>query len=651
MTTGLDPRFDTLIWSFMTIIFIAVGSYILGNIARYLARSFGATVAEQRRTFWGVLFASPWILGFIIFVVGPALASFYWSFTDYKLGQEASWVGLENYRELLLGQGAHGRRFSQAMYNSFYYAIVGVPLQVTTALLMAVLLNQALKGISVFRLIFYIPVILAGGPAILLAWRYMLSSNGGFINTSLSNLASSFFLFDWLYRGFIYIVETLNSFYAGVAKGDPIGPFKFAIPALLGASILYTLVRGEWDENKRGRAMLVTEIIGLVMIVLMFARAIVAEPVEPALFYGVSLIFTVGIFYYAQQKEKRQLRIWQVSGVIAFASFLALLIGFETPEVQALYLPAVLISLLPIMLSFFLLGLRVKNVVLLGSIGVLVALIFARLAPIDLFAGKVNILGQYLTFQSSLVSPYSLETLQNFDSQHLPALWLYGALALGMGVIGLWNNRHPKAQRAVIIGLCVFFGIIALNATIDGFRYFRAYPEVAEATSKPNYHFALFNNTVTTFPDSNRVPLWLGNELWSKPSLILITMWSSGAGMLIFLAALKGVPKALYEAAEVDGASATQKFFRITLPMISPAMFYNVVIGIIAAIQTFESIYIIRNTQTQDSLASAAIFLYERTFRQLAIGDGAAVSWILAAIIILLTVFQFRFSRWVHYEA
>jgi ABC-type sugar transport system permease subunit len=129
-------------------------------------------------------------------------------------------------------------------------------------------------------------------------------------------------------------------------------------------------------------------------------------------------------------------------------------------------------------------------------------------------------------------------------------------------------------------------------------------------------------------------------------------MWSSGTGMLIFLAALKNVPQSLYEAAEVDGANVWQRFFKITLPMISPAMFYNIVIGMIAALQTFETIYILQTPLTLDSLQSAAYLLYARTFSELHIGEGAAMSWILVVIILTLTVLQFRFSRsWVHYEA
>jgi multiple sugar transport system permease protein len=193
------------------------------------------------------------------------------------------------------------------------------------------------------------------------------------------------------------------------------------------------------------------------------------------------------------------------------------------------------------------------------------------------------------------------------------------------------------------------FGLLAVGSAIDGIRYFQAVAAAAAEAGRPVFHFALFRQVAEIFPDANRVPLWLQSELWSKPSLVLITMWSSGTGMLIFLAALKGVPRGLYEAAQVDGATGLQRFRHVTLPMISPAMFYNVVIGLIAALQTFEAVYIIQTQQTESSLASAAYFLFVRTFRQLEIGQGAAASWILAVIIVLLTALQFRYSRWVHY--
>src|SRR5262249_28977144 len=158
-----------------TLVFILVSSLALGYLARLIARWRGATKATQRKVFVGYSFAGPWIIGFLIFVLGPALVSFYYSFTNYKLGEPIQWIGLENYRSLLIGTGTEVQQFSQAMFNSFYYALIGVPLQIVMALGMALLLNRELPGIRVFRTIFYLPVILAGGPAILLAWRYMLN--------------------------------------------------------------------------------------------------------------------------------------------------------------------------------------------------------------------------------------------------------------------------------------------------------------------------------------------------------------------------------------------------------------------------------------------------------------------------------------------
>jgi multiple sugar transport system permease protein len=232
----------------------------------------------------------------------------------------------------------------------------------------------------------------------------------------------------------------------------------------------------------------------------------------------------------------------------------------------------------------------------------------------------------------------------------MTVLWFYGAIVGVLVLAATLGARYERARRILLYGSLAFFTLFLLGSALDGLRYFRLFDDIAAASGSQNYHFTLFRTSIGTFPDNTRVPLWMTSELWSKPSLILITMWSSGASMLIFLAALKGVPQSLYEAAEVDGANRMQKFFQITLPMISPALFYNVVIGVIAALQTFESVYILQTTLNVDSLRSAAFFLFERTFREQSIGQGASLSWILAAIIVVLTVMQFRYSNWVHYE-
>ena len=102
--TNLQPHLETLLWSVFAVLFIGVGSVLLGKLASWISRRLGVSASESRKVYWGFLFAGPWIIGFVIFVVGPALASFYYSFTDYKLGDPIEWIGLENYRQLLLGR-------------------------------------------------------------------------------------------------------------------------------------------------------------------------------------------------------------------------------------------------------------------------------------------------------------------------------------------------------------------------------------------------------------------------------------------------------------------------------------------------------------------------------------------------------------------
>jgi ABC-type sugar transport system permease subunit len=650
MDITVQARVDNLLWSAATILFIIVGSVAIGHAARLMARARGLSASEQRKIYWGFLFASPWIIGFIIFVVGPALASLYYSVTDYRLGKDLHYIGLDNYRTLLLGEGAQGRRFSNAMFNSFYYMAVGVPLQIVTSLGMAILLNQNLRGMRFFRLIFYMPVILAGGPAILLAWRYMLASNGGFINVTLQSGARGFFLLDWLYRSFIFVVEGFNSFYAGVASGDSIGPFKYAIPALLGFLVLLSFARGEWHEGRQGRARIIVEIVGMALLVILGARALVAEPLDPSLIYGIGAASAAGAWFALRNQSRAEL-VWKLAPLVAGVVTLVGLVAAANPDLN-LYLPALVISAAPLVAALVLRDRRVKANLLLGGAVVLALIVAVRLVPGQLDGGQLSIVPQYLTLQSAIAHPDDAAYLKDGFAAATPAaLWLYGAVVLVLAGLAIANNRWPRAQKIAIYVGTILFGLVAVSSILDGLRYFRAFDTVAAAAGAANYHFALFNSAIASFPDANRVPLWMTSPLWTKPALILITMWSSGAGMLIFLAALKGVPRQLYESAQVDGANRWQQFWKITLPMISPALFYNIVIGVIAALQTFETVYILQTDSTADSIASAAFFLFVRTFRQLEIGQGAAVSWILAVIIVMATIMQFRYSRWVHYEA
>lgn len=378
-----DPKVFTLVWSVLAIALMLGGGYAIASAARLAARAAGKDSLFQKRTFAGYIYASPWIVGFVIFVLGPALLSLYWSFTDYRIGEPVTWIGTQNYIDLFEDQ-----RFIASLFNSFYMTLVGVPLQMLTGLGMAMLLNQKFRGRNIFRTIFYMPVLMATSTAVLFTWRLMLNPNNGVVNT---------------------IIRFINQ-----------TPLRF--------------------------------LTGLYVFIIELSSAVV-----------------VAI----------QARNWTI------------------------------------------------------------------------------------------------------------------------------------VQRIIDNG----------------------------------------------FPGPEHVPLWIGAEgiafLWNKPSVVVIMMWSAGAMMLIYLAALSGVPKSLYESAMVDGANNWQRFRHITLPMIAPATFYNMVVGVISTLQIFEqSVTLVRDGGQNQSLYFVAYYLWRATFRFNQIGYGAAMSWVLLVIVLILTLAQFRLSgSWVYYEA
>lgn len=371
----------TSAWSLATIMVILAGSVGLGSFARLIARLSGKDRAFQERTFTGYAFSAPWLIGFVLFVVGPAALSLYWSFTKYALPNPPIWTGLTNFQRMLNDDAFH-----IALLNSLYMTLFSVPAQLIASLALAMLLNQALRGERIFRMVFYLPVILAGNAAMLLTWRLMMNPNNGVINTVLGFLSSNIPPFQWLMRAGIYATEVSSAAFSSLQRGT-FGP---------------------------------------------------------------------------------------------------------------------------------------------------------------------------------------------------------------------------------------------LNSVLNG-----------------------------GFPGADRLPLWHQSPLWSKPALILIAAWSAGTMMVVYLAALKGVPGQLYEAAEVDGATPWQRFRHITLPLITPATFYNLIVGMIATLQIFEQSYILtRDGGPAQSTYFIAYYLWRATFRFNEIGYGAAMSWALLLIILVITLIQFRMAnRWVHYEA
>jgi multiple sugar transport system permease protein len=147
-------------------------------------------------------------------------------------------------------------------------------------------------------------------------------------------------------------------------------------------------------------------------------------------------------------------------------------------------------------------------------------------------------------------------------------------------------------------------------------------------------------------------PDWLNSTTWIYPALVLIGLWGVGNLMLTLLAGLQGVPSELYEAAEIDGANGVQKFFNITIPMISPVVFYNLTLMLIGAFKYFDLAYVLKNGtgQPADRTLFYNLNLYKNAFEYNLMGYGSALAWVLFIIVLLLTVFLFASSgRWVYY--
>jgi multiple sugar transport system permease protein len=379
-----NPYISALVTAVGALVFILITSYGLGALARWISKLRGATAKKQERTFAGYLFAAPWIVGFLIFVIVPLGFSLYWSFTDYRVisNEPASWVGLENYAQVILNDDG----FRASIVNTLYLTVLGLPLQIGVALFLAVLLNQKMRGERVFRMAFYLPVILGFNTAVLLCWRLMLNTGTGIINQLIRAITNIFPPFGYVNRGAIFIQELSSAFFLGISNGN------------------FNLLNKVWEAG---------------------------------------------------------------------------------------------------------------------------------------------------------------------------------------------------------------------------------------------------------FPAEVRVPLWVQSPLWSKMSVVLLMVWGCGTMMLIFLAGLNNIPKELNEAAEVDGATGWKRFWKISFPLLTPHIFYNLVVGLINSLQIFEPIFVLYrdNQPLVPSSISMVYYLWQASFSHFEIGYGSAISWVILVIILIVTFIQFKMQdRWVTYD-
>ncbi|MGQ9556227.1 MAG: carbohydrate ABC transporter permease, partial [Anaerolineae bacterium] len=146
-------------------------------------------------------------------------------------------------------------------------------------------------------------------------------------------------------------------------------------------------------------------------------------------------------------------------------------------------------------------------------------------------------------------------------------------------------------------------------------------------------------------------PRWLGSTTWSKPALVIMRLWYVGNSVVIFLAGLQGVPQHLYEAAEVDGGSFLAKTWHITVPMMTPTIFFNLVMGIIGSFQVFTSSYVMTGGGPANSTLFYVLYLYRNAFVYFQMGYASALAWLFFLVILAFTAVQLVGSRyWVYYE-
>ncbi len=144
---------------------------------------------------------------------------------------------------------------------------------------------------------------------------------------------------------------------------------------------------------------------------------------------------------------------------------------------------------------------------------------------------------------------------------------------------------------------------------------------------------------------------WLGNPRTGIWTLIILAVWQFGSPMLIFLAGLKQIPQELYEAASIDGAGGWRKFVRITLPLLSPVIFFNLVMQIISGFMVFTQAFVVTGGGPLDTTRFYSLYLYDQAFRNFRMGYASAMAWVLLLIIAFFTALSFRSSSmWVHYE-
>lgn len=247
----------------------------------------------------------------------------------------------------------------------------------------------------------------------------------------------------------------------------------------------------------------------------------------------------------------------------------------------------------------------------------------------------------WMAFQDwNMINPPKFVALDNFRSLFKDKLF--------------WQSlKVTSIYTAVSVPLSLvlaFLVALLMNTKVRGITVFRTIyymPSIVPAVANAvlwawilNSEFGLLN----AFLHALGLPkvLWLQEPKWALPALVLMSLWGLGGSMVIYLAGLQGIPNELYEAAEIDGAGGWAKLWHVTIPLMSPVIFFNLIMGIIGTFQVFTAGYLITNGGPQNATLFYVLYLYRNAFQYLRMGYAAALAWVLALIIMGLTAFIFR---------
>lgn len=225
----------------------------------------------------------------------------------------------------------------------------------------------------------------------------------------------------------------------------------------------------------------------------------------------------------------------------------------------------------------------------------------------------------------------------------------------------LWNTFFYTIFSVPLGLIAGYLLAVLLNSKVKYMPLFRTIfylPSIVPAVASSLLFILIFQpqfgiaNAILEFfglPTSK----WLYSEMMAKPTLIIMSLWGVGGGMIIYLAGLQDIPQSLYEAAELDGAGPLQKFFKITIPMTSNVIFFNLIMGIIGSFQIFTQAYIVSDGKGGPNNATLfyVLYLYQNAFQYFKMGYASALAWILFIITVVFTFLVFRYiGRMVYYE-